>query len=91
MCYIDSMHNVQYTKTAIKSLRKIPADYRQRIVDEIAAIATDPAMYRGDWKTLVGTPYWRLRIGSYRVICDVQNETLVLLVVKVGSRGDIYK
>jgi mRNA interferase RelE/StbE len=85
------MYSVHYTKTAIKSLRKIPADYRQRIVSEIAAIATDPAVYRGDWKTMLGAPYWRLRVGSYRVICDVQNETLILLVVKVGSRGDVYK
>ncbi|MEF8712397.1 MAG: type II toxin-antitoxin system RelE/ParE family toxin [Accumulibacter sp.] len=37
-----------------------------------------------------GPPFWRLRVGDWRAICDVQRDELVLLVVKVAPRGDAY-
>ena len=45
----------------------------------------------GDWGPLSGSPYWRLRIGDYRAICAIEKDELVLLVLKVGPRGGIYK
>jgi mRNA interferase RelE/StbE len=38
-----------------------------------------------------GEPYWRLRQGSYRAICSIEQGELVVLVLKVGLRGDVYK
>lgn len=58
---------------------------------ELTKIATSPATYRGDWKRLQGSPFWRLRSGSYRAICEVRDKELLMLVLKVGSRGDVYK
>ncbi|ESY91703.1 RelE/StbE family addiction module toxin [Mesorhizobium sp. LNHC229A00] len=37
------------------------------------------------------TTFWRYRIGDYRVICDVQDRRLVILVVTIGHRGDVYR
>ena len=54
-------------------------------------IVTDPEGFRGDWKPLAGTDYWRLRMGGYRAICTFEGGELTLLVLKIGSRGDIYK
>jgi mRNA interferase RelE/StbE len=85
------MHAIAYTKAANKALGKMPADYRRRIMDELKGIALDPAAYRGDWKRLSGSPFWRLRVGRYRAICDVRGGELMLLVLKVGVRGDVYK
>jgi mRNA interferase RelE/StbE len=85
------MYTVRYSRAAAKALQRVPAKFQERIVAEIRVIANQPAVYRGDWKPLHGTPYWRLRIGGYRVICDLRPEELVLLVIKVGSRGDVYK
>ncbi|WP_152521750.1 type II toxin-antitoxin system RelE family toxin [Marinobacter shengliensis] len=38
-----------------------------------------------------GQPFWRLRQGSYRAICRIDNGELVVLVLKIGTRGDVYK
>jgi mRNA interferase RelE/StbE len=54
-------------------------------------VAKNPDRYIGDWKPLKGEPFWRLRQGSYRAICSVDDGKLVLLVLKVGPRGDVYK
>ena len=61
------------------------------MTDTLELIAEDPKAYQGDWKRLSGSPYWRLRVGGYRAICDLQENQLVLLVVNAGPRGDIYK
>ncbi|TAN53105.1 MAG: type II toxin-antitoxin system RelE/ParE family toxin [Methylococcaceae bacterium] len=85
------MFTVTYTKAAYKTLSKMPTDYRVRMMRELALVAVSPAAYRGDWKALEGAPYWRLRVGGYRAICEMRGHELVLLVLKVGSRGNVYK
>jgi mRNA interferase RelE/StbE len=92
------MYTVRYSRAAAKALQRVPAKLQERIVETpgthrggVRVMANQPAAYRGDWKPLHGTPYWPLRIGGYRVICDLRAEELVLLVIKVGSRGDVYK
>jgi len=54
-------------------------------------IAKNPAVYQGDWKRLEGTDFWRLRVGGWRAVCDVQNGELLILVLKIAPRGDVYK
>ncbi|MEW6647610.1 MAG: type II toxin-antitoxin system RelE/ParE family toxin [Pseudomonadota bacterium] len=80
-----------YKKAAVKELAKMPAPVRRKMQEELATIAANPHGYSGDWKPLTGSPYWRLRVGGYRAICHIQDEALVLLVLKAGPRGDIYK
>lgn len=64
---------------------------RQRIRRELQVIANGPEAYQGDWKRLQGSPYWRLRVGRYRAICAIEADELVILVLKIGARGDVYK
>jgi mRNA interferase RelE/StbE len=85
------MYSLVYKKSAIKALRKVPKPIAERMVSELETIASDPENYSGDWKPLKGKPYWRLRQGGYRAICSFDNGELVLLVLKVGARGDVYK
>lgn len=85
------MYKLIYKKSATKGLQKLPAGTRARIVKELKKIAVDPRDYAGDWKPLKGTSYWRLRVGRYRAICDIQDEKIVMLVLKIGPRGDVYK
>ena len=85
------MYRVQFKKSAIKALARMPRKMTGRMVSELELIATDPENYSGDWKRLSGSSYWRLRVGQYRAICDLRDEELVLLVVNVGPRGDVYK
>ena len=82
---------VTYKKDAAKALMRMPAQARQRMVAELRAIAVDPRNYRGDWKPLAGSPFWRLRGGRYRAGCDIQGGTLGWLVLKGGRRGGVSK
>lgn len=85
------MYALSLKKSALKALRSMPRKVAGRMLEELERIAEDPPNYSGDWKKLMGSEYWRLRIGSYRAICDLRDDELVLLVVKVGPRGDVYK
>jgi mRNA interferase RelE/StbE len=85
------MHKLTYKKAALKAIRKMPKSQAQKLQSELEVMARDPQAYRGDWKLMKGGPFWRLRQGSYRAICSIDDGELVVLVLKVGSRGDVYK
>lgn len=85
------MYGISFRKSAIKALRRIPRKAADRMLEELQQVAENPTNYTGDWKKLIGSEYWRLRIGGYRAICELRDAELVLLVIKVGSRGDAYK
>ncbi len=74
---------VRYSKQARKFLDKQEQRVRQRIE---AAIQDLPF---GDVKKLQGQPYYRLRVGDFRVLFD--RDGAVILVVKIDSRGQVYK
>jgi len=86
---------VSYTATARKQLRKLDRQAARRIVDfmdeRIAAAQADPrsagAALTGP---LLGT-YWRYRVGDYRIICDIQDGALCVLVIEIGNRKEIYR
>jgi mRNA interferase RelE/StbE len=60
-------------------------------MDECVALSDDPRMHG---KSLVGPKlgaYWRYRVGDVRVICNIQNEELCVLVVEIGHRKQVYR
>lgn len=69
----------------------MPGTVARKIQTAMLSIARNPEAYQGDWKRLEGSEFWRLRVGSWRAICDVQNEELIILVLKIAPRGDVYK
>jgi mRNA interferase RelE/StbE len=85
------MYKLMYHKQAIKILAKMPRNIADRMRSELVLLAGNPDGYEGDWKPLSGTPFWRLRVGGWRAICEIRDNKLILYVLKVGSRGDIYK
>lgn len=85
------MLSLRFTKQAQKAIRKLPGKAATRLRAELDAIARDPGAYRGDWQPLQGSPFWRLRVGSWRAVCERRDDELVLLVLKIGPRGDVYK
>ena len=80
---------IRYSKPALKSLVRMPRQTAVRIQRELNLIANDPKAYRGDWKRLEGVALWWLRVADWRVICDLRERELTILVVKIGSRGDV--
>ncbi len=80
---------VDITRKARKQLEKIDRIQRVQIEDAIEGLAEDPRPV-GCTK-LEGHNSYRIRVGNYRVIYNVFDGELVVLVVKVGHRRDVYK
>ncbi len=85
------MYKLTYKKSALKALQKMPKTKALKMHQELTNMAQAPYTYKGDWKPMRGQPFWRLRQGSYRAICRIDNGELVVLVLKIGTRGDVYK
>lgn len=83
---------IRVSDKAVRDLRKLDRQVARRIRDELSEIAgLDDPRSRG--KALVGnlTGLWRYRVGDYRVICDIEDEVLVVLVVGVAHRSEVYR
>ncbi|TXT21310.1 MAG: plasmid stabilization system [Gallionellaceae bacterium] len=91
MVIIRPMFGVRYSKQSVKALRKMPVGIAKKIQSIMLEIAKNPAGYQGDWKRLEGSEFWRLRVGGWRAICAVQDDELIVLVLKIAPRGDVYK
>jgi len=84
------MYRIVYTKQSTKTLRKLPRNVAQLIRKKLEGIATDPHAQHNNVTKLQNRPGYRLRVGDWRVIYKIDNEQLVILVLKLGSRGSVY-
>jgi len=85
---------VSYTETARKQLKQLDRQAARRLVDfmdERVVGGADPSGLGQALKgPLLGT-YWRYRVGDYRIICDIQDGELLVLVLEFGIRKDVYR
>ena len=84
------MYSIEFTKQADKALDKMPRNTRLLVVEKIKQLARDP-FGAANVKQLVGRPGYRLRVGDWRVIYDVESGRLVVRVLKIGSRAEVYE
>jgi mRNA interferase RelE/StbE len=84
------MHEIVYKKKAIKSLTRMPSAIAAKFKAAFYSIADSQADHL-DIKALEGLSGFRLRIGNYRAIYEIDNGRLIVTVFNIGSRGDIYK
>jgi mRNA interferase RelE/StbE len=80
-------YEVLFSDLALKQLRKLDQEARQRIIATIERIRVRPDAYV---KKLVGDEGYRLRVGNYRVILDLDKEKLIILVLRIGHRRNVY-
>ena len=83
---------IEYADAAGRQLRKLNPQQRKRIMDYMddrIATADDPRQFG---EPLVGdrAGYWRFRVGDFRFISELVDNRLLVLVVKIGHRRDIY-
>ena len=80
-------YTIKFDKKAIKFIQKQPKPQRERIFSSIYKL---PQI--GDIKAMQGYGnYYRLRVGDYRIIFTIDDYVLLIHIVAVGNRGDIYK
>ena len=84
---------IEITRTAEKQITKLSRDAQrsiQRFLRERLAPAGDPRQWgkplHGEKRDL-----WRYRVGDYRLICEIQDEKVIVLVLEVGHRKDVYR
>jgi mRNA interferase RelE/StbE len=85
------MFEVLFKKRATKSLARMPAVARERVRGALATLAANPDNHALDVKPLEGRNGFRLRIGGWRVIYELDRGRLIVLVLEIGARGDVYK
>ncbi|MCH7613921.1 MAG: type II toxin-antitoxin system RelE/ParE family toxin [Candidatus Marinimicrobia bacterium] len=85
------MYEIRYSKHSKKYLMKTQRKFADSIMSELEKLSIDPQSYQGDWKRMKGVPFWRLRKGGWRAICEIIESKLVIHVLKIGPRGDVYK
>ncbi len=72
---------------ASKQLKSLDRSIAKRIYEKVGQLRQNPERYV---EKLVRYPYYRLRIGDYRVILDIQKEMVRIMILKVGHRSSIY-
>lgn len=83
-------YEVQLVASARRELLKLPARMRVRVADAIRALATDPRP-PGCKKLAWNAEYFRIRVGDCRILYEVRDRAILVLVIRIGHRRDVYR
>ena len=84
------MYKITFSKQADKTLRRMPRNTAKNIAKKIKELAVNPKRMR-NVKKLTDHPGYRLRIGNWRVVFTISENEVLIHVVKIKSRGEVYK
>lgn len=84
------MFELRVSQSAFRSLKKAPRDIAQRIRQKLDELAADP-FNTPNVRKLTGHPGYRLRVGEWRVLYLVEKQALVIQVIEIGHRKEIYR
>lgn len=82
-------YDILILKSTQKALAKLPQQDYQRVINAINNLASNPRP--SGCKKMKGFPTWRIRVGVYRVIYEISDKKLIITVVDVGHRKEIYR
>ena len=81
--------SIQIKKSAQKEIKALPAPDKKRVIAKIQALADDP---RGqDSKKLSAQERFRVRVGVYRILYEIHDDILIVMIVKVAHRKEVYR
>ena len=86
------MYSVEFLKEAVDELSHIDPIWQKRILNKIKILSADPKILANNIKKLKGKyrEYYRLRVGDYRVVYSQENDRLVIIIIRIGHRREIY-
>lgn len=82
-------YSILLTRSAARELEGVPTKDRRRIVTRIAALADNPRPVGVE--KLSGDDKFRIRQGDYRILYEIEDARLIVTVVRVGNRRDVYR
>ncbi len=83
-------YRIEFKRSAAKTLRKIPKSDQKRIADKIDGLSEnlpDPAITKMKGEN----PFHRIRVGDYRIIYEIQGDILLIVILKIGHRKEVYR
>jgi mRNA interferase RelE/StbE len=83
-------YRIQFKPAALRQFESLPRDVQKRLAPRIDALAQDPYPH-GCKKLSAEADLWRIRVGDYRVVYQVQKSVLLILVLAIGHRRDVYR
>jgi mRNA interferase RelE/StbE len=84
-----NLYEIEILRSAQKQLAKIDKSDQQKIIACIENLSHNPRPF--GCKKLTGRPAWRIRVGNFRVIYEIEDQRLRILIVTIGNRRDVYK
>jgi mRNA interferase RelE/StbE len=85
------VYEIEYSRSALKSLRRMPRNVAENIQRKVAALADDPFGHHGNAMKLQGRDGYRLRVGDWRVLYEIHKHRLIILVLEIKPRGGAYQ
>ena len=85
---------IKYTESSSRQLKKLDKQTALRVLDymdERVAVLDDPRALGKNLKGPKIGEYWRYRVGDIRVICNIVDEQVMVLVIEVGNRREVYR
>ncbi len=83
-------YRIEVKRSAAKALKKIPKPDQKRISERIDNLAE--SLPNPDTTKMTGTnPFHKIRVGNYRIVYEIQDDVLLILIIKIGHRKDIYR
>jgi mRNA interferase RelE/StbE len=82
------MYEIIFSGKAEKQLKKLDSEIQKRIIAALERARIRPESY---FQKLVGEKAYRMRVGDYRVLADIDKQRVMILVLKIGHRRNVYK
>jgi mRNA interferase RelE/StbE len=82
-------YSLRIKNSALKEIKALPTEQRQRVVTTIDGLRQNP--HQGTLLKGKHTGLRRIRVGAYRIIFEIQQKVLVVLVLRVGHRRQVYR
>ena len=85
-----ALYKIEWKRAAKKELKKLDKQVILRVLQAVESLAEDPL--RSGSKKLVGSnSIYRIRVGDYRIIYNIESSILTVEIIKVGHRGQVYR
>lgn len=85
------MFKIEFSREAAKGMKSMPRNVSATIRGKIEHLAADPLAPNNNVRKLEGVPGFRLRVGDWRVIYEIYNDRLIILITAIKPRGGAYK
>jgi mRNA interferase RelE/StbE len=90
---LKDVYTLKFLGMALQDLKKIDLPFQKIIKEKLLILSENPAVLKNNIKKLTGTKedYYRLRVGSYRIIYEKRDKELIILIIRIGHRREIYQ